>query len=133
VEDARADEPAGAGLKAVGLGEVKDAVIALVPVLDALADLSLGGAGFEAEEGVGEVVADVVMLRREVVGLGLPSWPTSFACLALWCMWRGWAHVVEELRIDRPLAILPQMALPTMVAPHSRRLAQVKRRLPRRS
>ena len=65
------DEPAGAGLQAVGLGEIEDAVVALVPVLEALADLRLGGAGFEAEEGVGEVVADVVVLRREVVALGL--------------------------------------------------------------
>src|ERR1017187_940396 len=55
VEDAGADEPAGAGLEAVGFGEVEDAVVAFVPIGDAFADLGFGGAGFEAEEGVGEV------------------------------------------------------------------------------
>ncbi len=103
VEDAGADEPAGAGLEAVGLGEVEDAVVAFVPVLDALADLGLGGAGFEAEEGVGEVVADVVVLRREVVGLGLAFLADELGLLGALVHVQGdRPHVVEELRIDRP-------------------------------
>src|ERR1039458_6833395 len=49
VEDAGADKPAGAGLEAVGFGEVEDAVVTLVPVGHAFAHLGLGGAGFEPE------------------------------------------------------------------------------------
>ena len=107
VEDAGADQPAGAGLQAVGLGEVEDAVVALVPILEALADLGLGGAGFEAEEGVGEIVAHVVVLRREVVGLGFAFLADELGLLgALVHVQGNRPHVVEELRVDRPLAIL---------------------------
>src|SRR5204862_5848436 len=67
VEDARADEPAGAGLEAICLREIEDAVIALVPILEAFADLRPRGAGFEAEKSVGKVIADVVVLRREII------------------------------------------------------------------
>ena len=100
-------EPAGAGLQAIGLGEVEDAVVALVPILDALADLGFGGAGFEAEEGVGEIVADVVVLRREVVGLRFAFLADELGLLgALVHVQGNRPHVVEELRIHRPLAIL---------------------------
>ena len=71
VQDARADEPAGAGLQAIGAGEIEDAVVAFVPIFEAFADLRLGRAGLEAHEGVGEIVADVVVLRREIIGFRL--------------------------------------------------------------
>ena len=107
MQDARADQPAGAGLQAIGLREIEDAVVALVPVLEALADLRLGGAGFEAEEGVGEVVADVVVLRREVVALGLAFLADQLGLLgALVHVVRDRPHVVEELRVHRPAAVL---------------------------
>ena len=70
VQDTGVDEPAGSGLQLVGLGEFEDPVVALVPVGDAVVDLLPGGAGFESHEGVGEVVAHVVVLGREVVALG---------------------------------------------------------------
>jgi hypothetical protein len=107
VQDARANQPAGARLQAIGLGEVEDAVVALVPILDALADLGLGGAGFEAEEGMGEIVAYVVMLRREVVGLRFAFLADELGLLGILVHVQGnWSHVVEELRVHRPLAIL---------------------------
>jgi len=63
--------------------------------------------GFEAEEGVGEVVADVVVLRREIVGLGLAFLADELGLLGALVHVQGdGAHVIEELRIDRPLAIL---------------------------
>src|SRR5438093_108071 len=64
-------EQASTGLETIGATEVEDAVIAPVPVFEAASDLGLGGAGLEAHEGVGKIVADVVMLRGEVVTLGL--------------------------------------------------------------
>ena len=87
--------------------EIEDAVVALVPVLQALADLRLGRAGLEAHERVGEVVADVVVLRREVVALGLAFLADQLRLLgALVHVVRDRAHVVEELRVDRPLLVL---------------------------
>ena len=107
MEDAGSDQPAGARLETIGLGKVENAVVAFVPVLDALADLGFGGAGFEAEEGIGKVVADVVVLRREVVGLGLSFLADELGLLGALVHVQGdRPHVVEELRIDRPLAIL---------------------------
>ena len=86
VQDAWGDQPAGAGLEAVGLREVEDAVVPLVPTLQAAADVVLGRPGLQAEEGVGEVVAGPVELGGEVVALGLPSRPSLAACSAFWCM-----------------------------------------------
>ena len=127
VEDARVDEPAGAGLEAIGLGEIEDAVVALVPVFEALADLRLGRAGLEAHEGVGEIVADVVVLRREVIGLRLAFLADELRLLgALVHVMRNRPHVVEELRVDRPLAVL----LPDRLADERR--AAVGDRLPQR-
>ena len=132
VEDAGTDEPAGAGLQAIGLREVEDAVVALVPILEALADLRLGGAGFEAHEGVGEIVADVVVLRREVVRLGLALLADQLRlCRALVHVVRNRPHVVEELRVDRPLLVFLPDRLADERAPHSATACRsVKRFLP---
>ena len=58
VQDAGRHQPAGAGLQPIGLAEVEDAVVALVPAFQAAADVVLGRARLQAEEGVGEVVAE---------------------------------------------------------------------------
>ena len=106
VENARVDEPAGADLEAVGFGEIEDAVVALVPVADALFDLLLGGAGLEAHEGVGEVVADGVVLGREVVGLGFAFLADELRLGgALVHVVRDRPHVIEEFRVDGPFAV----------------------------
>ena len=52
VKHAGRDEPAGAGLQAIGAREVEDAVVALVPVLEALPDLRLRRAGLEDRKSV---------------------------------------------------------------------------------
>ena len=97
VKNARIDEPAGAGLETVGLREIEDAVVALVPVLEAAADLRLGRARLEAHEGVGEIVADVVVLRREVIALGLAFLADEFGLRGrLVHVMRNRPHVVEE-------------------------------------
>ena len=106
VEDARVDEPAGAGLELVGLGEGEDLVVTLVPVGDALADLSLGRTGLEAHERVREVVADVVVLGREVVGLRLAFEAEQLGLLGVLVhVVRDRTHVVEKLGVDGPLPI----------------------------
>src|SRR5205807_5223410 len=97
VEDARADEPAGAGLEAIRLREIKDAVVALVPILKTLPHLRLRRAGFEAEESVRKIVAHVVVLRRKVVTLRLAFLADQLRLfLALVHMMRDRPHVVEE-------------------------------------
>jgi hypothetical protein len=70
VEDARRDEPAGAGLQAIGLRVVEDAVVADVPAFETAAEVFLGRPRLEAEKRVGEIVADGVQLRWKIVGLG---------------------------------------------------------------
>src|ERR1051325_1401689 len=107
VKDARANEPTRAGLEAIGLGQIKNAVVAFVPVFQAAPDLGFGGAGFEAEESVWKIVADVVVLRGEVVGLRFAFLADEFGLFGtLVHVMRDRAHVIEELRIDRPFLVL---------------------------
>src|SRR5208283_1904176 len=79
------------------------------------ADLGFGGPGFEAEKGIGKVVADVVVLRGKVVGLGLAFLADELGLLGALVHVQGdRPHVVEELGIDWPAAIL----LPDGLADH---------------
>ena len=103
---ARWNQPAGSGFKSVSLGEVKDTVVAFVPILQTLAHLRLRGAGFEAHEGVGEIISDIVVLRRKVVALGLAFLPDQLGLFGiLMHVVRNGAHIIEELRVHRPLAV----------------------------
>jgi hypothetical protein len=78
-----------------------------VPVLQALAQLRLGRARLQAHEGVGEVVVDVVVLRRKVVALGLALLAGQRGMLeALVHVVRDRPHVVEELGVHRPAVVL---------------------------
>ena len=52
------DLPACSGAQFVGFRVVEDSVVAFIPALEAAADIVLGRAGFEAHEGVGEIVAE---------------------------------------------------------------------------
>ena len=54
VEDARRDQPAGAGLETISLGVVEDPVIALVPPFEAAMNVGLGRARLESHERVRE-------------------------------------------------------------------------------
>ena len=106
VEDARRNQPASAALQSVGLGEIDDPVVAAVPVLEAAADILLRGPRFEAHEGVGEVVVAVVVLRREVVALRLPFVADELGVIERLVHVMGdRPHVVEELRVHRPLLV----------------------------
>ncbi len=107
VEHPRRDQPARSRPQAVGLAEVEHAVVAAVPVLQAAAHLGLRGARLQAVVGVGEVVAGVVELRREVVALGLALLADLLRLLVVLVHVAGnGAEVVEELRVDRPALVL---------------------------
>src|SRR5437016_12469673 len=69
MQNAGGDQPAGAGLEAVGLAEIEDAIVSFIPALQAAANIGLGCARLQAEKSVGEVVADRIELRREIIRL----------------------------------------------------------------
>ena len=107
MQHVRRHKPAGADLQAVGLRDVGDAVIALVPALETADDVRLGRAGHQTEEGVGETRAQVVVLRREVVGFRLALLPHQLGELVvLMQVVRQRPEVVEELAVDRPAPVL---------------------------
>ena len=71
-----------------------------------LRHLVLGRAGLQAHEGVAEVVIDVVVLRREVVALGLAFLADELGVgRALVHVVRDRPHVVEEFGIDGPAVV----------------------------
>ena len=86
---------------------IEDAVVALVPVLQAAHDVVLRRAGFEAEEGVGEIVADGVELRWKVIRLRFALLPDLGRLrVVLVHVVRDRPQVVEELAVDRPALVL---------------------------
>ena len=103
---ARRNQPAGSGFESVSLGEVKDTVVAFVPILQTPANLRFGGAGLEAHKGVGEIIAYVVMLWRKVVAFrfALLAHQLGLLGILVHVVWNG-THIVEELRVHRPLAV----------------------------
>ena len=113
VEDARRDQPAGATLEPVGLGEVDDTVVATVPVLQALPHVLFRGARLQAHERVGKVVIAVVILRRKVIAFWFSFLADELGILERLVHVMGdRPHVVEELRIDGPLLV----AVPDLLA-----------------
>ena len=85
---------------------IQDAVVALVPALQAAAHIVARGAGFEAHERVGKIVVLEVVLRREVVGFGLALLADAGGELVgLVHVMRDGAEVVEELAEDVPAAV----------------------------
>jgi hypothetical protein len=106
MEDGWRHEPAGSGFEALGGGEVENSVVALVPVGDASADLILGGIGVKAEKRVGEIIADVVVLGRKIIGLGFSFLANERGLLrVLVHVMRNWPHVVEELGVHGPASV----------------------------
>ncbi len=84
----------------------EDAVVALVPVLQAADHIGLGGPRLQAHEGVVEVILGGVELRGKVVALGLTLLAGQRGVLGLLVHVVGdGAHVVEELRVDGPAAV----------------------------
>ena len=126
VQDARGDEPTGAGLEAVRAGQVENAVVTFVPIREALAHLRLRGARLEAHEGVREVITHIVVLRREVITLRLAFLPDQLGLFGVLVhVMRDGAHVVEEFRVNRPLAVFFPDAFANDVRPAlGHRLAQ---------
>ena len=85
------------GFRRYARTEVENAVVAFVPIREALAHLRLGRAGLEAHEGVREIVADVVVLRRKIITLRLAFLPDQLGLFGVLVhVMRDGAHVVEE-------------------------------------
>ena len=100
------NQPAGAGLESIGLGKIEDAVVPLVPALEAAVNVGLGRAGLEPEERVGEVVAGPVELGREIIALGLAlAAQLGGLLLVLVHVVRDRPQVVEELAVNRPALV----------------------------
>ena len=107
MEDAGVDLPAGAGLETKRSREEEDAVVALVPVLEAAPDVGLGRARLEPHERVRKVIVGLVVLRREVVRLGLALAAEELRLrVALVHVMGNRPHVVEKLAEQVP-ALLP--------------------------
>ena len=107
VQNAGVDLPPAAGLQLVRARVVEDAVVALVPALQAAAHVVARGAGVEAHEGVGKIVVLEVVLRREIVGLGLALLADARGELVVLVhVVRNRAEIVEELAEQVPAAVL---------------------------
>ena len=107
MQHARRNQPAGAALQTIRLRQVEDPVVPLVPILQALAQLSLGGARLQTHKRITKIVVDVVQLRREVIALGLPFLADELGVFELLVHVMGdRPHVVEEFGIDGPTFVL---------------------------
>ncbi len=105
VQNSGIDLPARAGLQPVGARMEQNSVVAFVPVFEASPHVVFRGAGLEAHERVREIVFGEIVLRREVVRLGLAALPHQFGLrVALVHVMRDGAHVVEELAEQIPSA-----------------------------
>ena len=77
-----------------------------MPVGTAIVDLLPGGSGFKSHEGVGEIVADVVVLRGKVIRLWFAFLTNQRRLLRILVhVVRNGPHVIEELGVDGPLSI----------------------------
>ena len=89
-----------------------------MPVGDAIVDLLPGCAGLETHEGIGEIIADIVVLGREVIAFGFALLPDESGLLGILVHVVGdRSHVIEELGIDRPLAVFVPDARANEVCP----------------
>jgi hypothetical protein len=84
---------------------LEDAVVTLVPLLQASPDIRLCGARFKTHVGVGKVVFHLVVLRRKVVCFGFPllSYEPG-ELVALMQVVRDRPQVVKELAEQVPSA-----------------------------
>src|ERR1700730_11609829 len=98
MEDAGVDLPSCARFKTVGSRVKQDSVVALVPFFQATADIFFGSSRLQAHVGVGEIVLDLVVLRRKVIGFGLSllSYELSESIALMHVVGDG-SHVVKKL------------------------------------
>ena len=107
MEDSRRNIPARPRFKTVCFGEIRDLVVAFCKVCKALAHLLPCCPRFQSEKGEWKAPSVIVELRRKIVTLRLASLSDEF-CMFLPVvdvMGQG-TEVVEELRVNRPAAVL---------------------------
>ena len=106
MQDARVDLPSGARLQAIRFRMVQDAVVALVPALQASPHIVRRGARLQAHERVWKIVVLEVVLRREIVGFRLALLPDLPGMLFhLVHVVRNRSQVIEELAEHVPAAV----------------------------
>src|SRR5215831_14852474 len=106
MKDARRNQPAGSRLKAVRFAVVQYEVVPLVPALQTIADVFLGGSRLETEKCIGKMVTKIVELRREIVRFRLALLADKRGLrIVLVHMMRNGPEIIEELAIHRPAAI----------------------------
>src|SRR4029434_508224 len=88
---------------AVRLREIQDSIVTFIPVFQGPPNLGPGGPWFQAKKSVREVVADIIVLRREIVRLWFSLLADELSLPgALVHVMRNRSHVIEELGIHRP-------------------------------
>ena len=106
VKNARRNEPARARLQPIRFRQIENAVVALVPVLEALANLRFCRAGLESHEGVVETVFRRVELRGIVIGFRFAFLTGEFRVFVhLVDVMRERSEVVKEFGEDRPALV----------------------------
>ena len=103
MQDAWVYLPPAARLETIGAGVEDDSVVPAIPVLQAAVDIFFCGSGLEAHVGVGEVTAELIVLRRKVISFRLALVSNQFGeFVALVHVMRNRAQVVEELAQQIP-------------------------------
>ena len=106
MQNARIDLPPGSRLQLVGSRVIQNAVVALIPALQAAPQSSLRRARLQPHERVREIVVLEVVLRREIVRFRLALLPHARGeFIVLVQVMRDRPQVVEELAQQVPAAI----------------------------
>ena len=135
MQNARIDLPTSAGFKPVGPGMEQDAVIALVPVGQALTDLILRRARLKSHERMRKQIVLLVVLRRKVISFRL----AFLACglrdrVVLVKVMRNGSKIVKKLAEQVPAALAAHhVCTQQQVARAFNRLFQRKCPLPART
>src|SRR6185437_11214555 len=107
MQNTRIDLPSRAGLQPISLRMIKDAIVALVPALQAAPDIVARRAGLKTHEGIRKIVVLEIVLRREIVSFRFgiaANAPRRF--FALVHVMGNRPEIIEEFAQDVPAAAL---------------------------
>src|SRR5262249_33942176 len=106
MKDAWRDKPTGSRLESVRFAVVQYEVVPLVPALQTIADVFLGGSRLETEKCIRKMVTKIVELWREIIRFWLALLADERGLrIVLVHMMRNGPEIVKKLAIHRPAAI----------------------------